>query len=393
MRYEEIYLGQKESIQHTITQDDIKKFVELSGDDNKLHVDKEFAAKTSFKRPVAHGMIGASFISTLIGTKLPGDGALWYSQTLEFLLPARVGDKITVEAEVVGKNDKEHIVELKVEITNQNRNVITRGVSKVKVIEEEHTNIASNEKVNHDKVALVLGATGGIGEAACLKLSELGYKIAIHYNSNKTKADKICDAIGDKCECIVCQANLNDDKCVEDLVSLVERRLGGISLFVNCASLPIPPIKVQSLDWKDFEEQLNINIKINLKVIEKILPNMLKNKFGKIITIGSVFSDKPNNNLVHYVTAKSALEGFTKSMAMELAPMGVNVNMVSASMLDTDLTSDIPVKAKLLNAAQTPMRRLATPKDIAGAIGFLASDDSNFLSGEIIRVNGGQVMK
>ena len=101
--------------------------MDLSGDDNKLHVDKAFAARTSFKKPVVHGMIGASFISTVIGTKLPGDGALWYSQTLDFLLPVRIGDMITVVAEVIKKNDRERSIELDVRIFNQNRQIVTGG--------------------------------------------------------------------------------------------------------------------------------------------------------------------------------------------------------------------------------------------------------------------------
>ena len=106
MKYEDIYIGQKEVLRHKVTQADIDKFVDLSGDDNKLHVDKDFAAKTSFRKPVVHGMIGASFISTMIGTRIPGDGALWFSQTLEFLLPVRIGDEISVIAEVTKKIDK-----------------------------------------------------------------------------------------------------------------------------------------------------------------------------------------------------------------------------------------------------------------------------------------------
>ncbi|HMG15966.1 MAG TPA: MaoC family dehydratase, partial [Saprospiraceae bacterium] len=85
-KYSEINVGDKETLIHTITQNDIEKFVDLTGDDNKLHIDENYASKTQFKKPVVHGMLGASFISTIIGTKLPGDGALWFSQSLEFLL-------------------------------------------------------------------------------------------------------------------------------------------------------------------------------------------------------------------------------------------------------------------------------------------------------------------
>ena len=163
MKYEEIYIGQKATLRHKITQNDIEKFVDLSGDDNKLHVNKEFAAKTSFKKPVVHGMIGASFISTVIGTKIPGDGALWFSQTLEFLLPVRVGDEITVIAEVSKKIDRDRTIELNVEIQNQNRQVVTRGVSKVKVLEELERAVETIKEDTERKVALVVGATGGLG--------------------------------------------------------------------------------------------------------------------------------------------------------------------------------------------------------------------------------------
>ncbi len=112
-KYSEINVGDKETLSHTITKSDIEKFVQLTGDDNRLHVDEKFASTTQFKKPVVHGMLGASFISTIIGTKLPGDGALWFSQSLEFLLPVRIGDALTVTAEVLKKNDKEQIIELK----------------------------------------------------------------------------------------------------------------------------------------------------------------------------------------------------------------------------------------------------------------------------------------
>ena len=112
-RFNEINIGDKDEIRHVITEDDVKKFVELTGDDNKIHVDKEFVNKTILKKTVVHGMLEASFISTIIGTKLPGDGALWFSQSLEFLLPVRVGDEITVRAEVLRKIESQKIIKLK----------------------------------------------------------------------------------------------------------------------------------------------------------------------------------------------------------------------------------------------------------------------------------------
>ena len=192
MKYSEINIGDKETLSHVITKEDIGKFVELTGDDNKLHIDEKFASRTNFKKPVVHGMLGASFISTIIGTKLPGDGALWFSQTLEFLLPVRIGDTLSVVAEVIKKYDKDQIVELKTEISNQNKQVVTRGVAKVKVIEQE---IVKEEEIiapsNLKKSALIIGGTGGIGAAVCIQLAKDGFDIVLHYNSNKSKAEEI----------------------------------------------------------------------------------------------------------------------------------------------------------------------------------------------------------
>lgn len=395
MKYEDIYIGQKETLSHQVTQTDIEKFVDLSGDDNKLHVNKEFAAKTSFKKPVVHGMIGASFISTIIGTKIPGDGALWFSQTLEFLLPVRVGDEITVIAEVTKKIDRDRTIELNVEIQNQNRQVVTRGVSKVKVLEELEKAVEEVKAENTKKVALVVGATGGIGSAVAKALAADGYDVILHYYSNKEKANLLKKEIEKNTEskAFIIPANIHSERDIEELVSQSMREAYRIDCFVNCASTPIPPINVADLAWEDFEKQMNLNIKINLSFIKKLLPQMLERKYGKIITIGSSFSDKPNPNLVHYATAKAALEGFTRAMAFELAPKGIRVNMVSPSMIATDLTADIPEKLKLLSAMQTPLRRLALPEDVAGAVSFLASEKSDYLSGEVIRINGGQIMK
>ena len=395
MKYEEIFIGQKETLSHKVTQSDIEKFVDLSGDDNKLHVNKEFAAKTSFKKPVVHGMIGASFISTIIGTRIPGDGALWFSQTLEFLLPVRVGDVITVIAEVTKKIDRDRTIELNVEIQNQNRQVVTRGVSKVKVLEELEKAVEEIKEETTNKVALVVGATGGIGSAVALQLAKDGYDVVLHYHSNKEKANALKKQIEEVTEykAYPIQANINEEKDIENLISQTMREAYRIDCFVNCASTPIPPINVTDLTWEDFQSQMNLNIKINLSFIKKLLPQMLERKYGKLIMVGSLFSDKPNPNLVHYATAKAALEGFTKAMAFELAPKGIRVNMVSPSMIATDLTADIPEKMKLLSAMNTPLRRLALPEDVAGAVSFLASNKSDYLSGEVIHINGGQYMK
>jgi len=394
MKYSEINIGDKETLSHKITKEDLEKFVELTGDDNKLHVDAKFASTTQFKQPVVHGMLGASFISTIIGTKLPGDGALWFSQSLEFLLPVRIGDVLTVSSEVVKKNDKENIIELKTDIYNQNRQLVTRGYAKVKVIEQEIKVVEQLDVVDTTpKVALIIGGTGGIGKAACIQLAKDGFDVIIHYNHNKTLAEELKLEINNLNQrAVALRANILDEDEIKELIVKSLRAFDKIDVLVNCAATVIPDIKLQDLVWSDFQKQLELNIKSTFTIIKEILPTMLKHSYGKIINIGSSVVDKPNNNWAPYITAKSALAGLTKSFAFELAPKGIRVNLITPSLINTELTANIPEKMKLLTAAQTPLRRLANTTDVAGVISFLASEKSDFITGENIRLNGGQIM-
>jgi len=391
--YAEIQVGDKETLNHTITKEDIAKFVDLTGDDNRLHVDEKFASSTPFKKPVVHGMLGASFISTIIGTKLPGDGALWFSQSLEFLLPVRIGDVLTVTAEVLKKHDKEQIIELKTEIHNQNKQLVTKGLAKVKVINTEIAETQAAVLDNPQRVALVIGGTGGIGKAACLQLAKDGFDVIVHYNKNKEKAETIkkeIESYGRKAICI--QSNILDDKDIQQMVEKGLRSFSRIDILAHCAASVIPNIKFQDLTWADYTKQFELNIKSSLSLIQALAPGMIQLGYGKIIHIGSLAADKPNADWSAYITAKSALEGLTKSLAFELAPKGIRINMVSPSLVSTELTADIPEKIKLMTAAQTPLRRLALAEDVAGVISFLASSKSDFLTGENIRLNGGQIM-
>ena len=393
MKFEDINVGLTAEIVHRITDEDVKSFIQLTGDDNKLHSDNEFAAGTEFKKPVVHGMLGASFISTVIGTKLPGDGALWLSQNLEFLLPVRVGDMLTIRAVVLKKEVKSGIIELQTDIFNQHRQKVTHGTAKVKVIEHDNKVQTASITTNKRKVALVVGASGGIGSATCLALAEEGFDIAIHYHLNaeaaKAVGKKITD-LGRRQYIISCDINIQSS--TEAMIEKVVRTFGSISCLVNCSTAKIPIIKFLEVRWDDFEIHLNNQIKGNFNLVRSVVPFMEQQRYGKIITLNSQALETPSPGWLPYITAKGGLLGFTRALAIELAPKGIHVNSVSPGMTNTDLVADIPERVRLLNAAKTPLKRLATPDDIAKAIVFLASDKSDFLCGETIRVNGGQVM-
>ena len=250
------------------------------------------------------------------------------------------------------------------------------------------------KKIKYDrkKVALIIGGTGGIGRAACIQLAADGFDIAIHYNRNKKLAEQIKNEVTKLGRnAIIVSADINDSNQVSEMIDLIVRRFDTIGVVANCATSGLPNIKFKDLEWDKIQEQIDINVRASFNLMKSVTPIMEKNKYGKIINITTQAIEKPNADWLHYITAKSALHGFTKALAFELAPKGIKINLISPGMTDTGLISNIPEKVKLVTAAQTPLRRIANPQDIAGAISFLASEKSDFITGETIRVNGGQV--
>jgi 3-oxoacyl-[acyl-carrier protein] reductase len=390
-KFDLIRVGDKAEIKHTLTQQDVERFVELTGDDNRLHTDEEYALTTSFKKPVAHGMLGASFISTVIGTELPGDGALWYAQSLEFLCPVRVGDELCVTVEVIKKINRLKVVELRTDIYNQYKEKVTTGVAKVKIVGTVPLEVV--QKATPNKSVLVVGGTGGIGSATCMQLAEDGFDVAIHYFRNKKRALLLKNAIekiGKKAVIVS-----GDITCVEDVMTMKKkatRALGKIATVINCSTMPVASIKFDNLKWENMQDHFDAAVKGSYNLVRVFAPEWEEEKFGKFIAISSLATEKPNAQWLPYITSKTALNGFIKALAIELAPKGIRMNLVSPGMVDTPLISNIPEKARLLAAAQTPLRTLASPEDVSGTISFLASEKANYLTGETIRVNGGQFM-
>ena len=191
--FEEIQIGDSVSLVRKITVDDVRRFADLTGDDNPLHVDRAYAEATPFKGIVVHGMLGASLLSTLIGTRLPGEGALWVSQAFEFLHPIRLDDTLTVTCTVRGKRDRDQLLELEARIENQRKNVVLSGKGTVKVMARPAQE--AEPAPTRPMVALVAGGAGGIGRAICRKLAADGFAVAVAYHTQATRAAEIVTEI------------------------------------------------------------------------------------------------------------------------------------------------------------------------------------------------------
>lgn len=390
MRYEEIYIGQKVEIIHTVLEKDIIAFAELTGDRNPLHMDETFAAVTPYKKRVVHGMLCASFISTLIGMELPGAGALWVSQTLNFLMPVWIGDVIRVEAAVTHKSEAQKTIALDVSVFNQKNQRVITGKGIVKVIEIVEVKQMSQERVSG--AAIVTGGATGIGAETAFRLSEKGYKIVVNYFS--TPADGVVDRIikaGG--EAMAFRADVRDADQVDKMLRAAMDKFGHINVLVNNAAGPIEHHNFESLTWDSIQIQLDMHLKAVFYLCKGVLPGMVERKFGKIVNVLSISTDNvPPPQLFAYIIAKSALHALTKTLAVEYGPKGINVNAVSPGITDTRLISDVPDKVKKISAIQTPLQRIALPDDVARVIAFLASDESSYMTGQSIHVCGGQIM-
>ncbi len=396
--FEAIQVGETQTLTKHITEADVRKFVDMTGDDNPLHVDRAYAETTSFKDIVVHGMLGASFISTVIGTKLPGTGALWVSQNMEFLLPVRLGDVLTISAMVVKKHERERLLELDTRIVNQNQQLILTGVGKVKVLmaAEPEAKPAVDAR---PRVAIVSGGAGGIGKAICQRLAEDGFDVVVNYRGQADRAAQIVAGINAKAgngkgRALAVQADIATEAGAQALFAAAVKAFGAVSVLVNNASPRINPKPFSATCWDDVQQQMDVQVKGAFLMTSVVTPDMASRKWGRIVNITSeVLDGPPSVTWTGYAMAKGALQVFSNYMAAELGPQGITVNCVSPGMCETTLIGDVPEKVQLMIARQTPLRRLAKPSDVAAAVAYLVSDDARFITGDTIAVNGGRTIR
>jgi 3-oxoacyl-[acyl-carrier protein] reductase len=392
--FEAIQIGDTQSLIKTITESDVRKFVEMTGDDNPLHVNRAYAESTAFKDIVVHGMLGASFISTVIGTKLPGTGALWVSQNIEFLLPVRLGDVLTISCTVLKKHERERLLELDTSILNQNQQVVLTGQGKVKLLTTAASAVQAMP-AERPRVAIVTGGAGGIGKAICLRLAQDGYHVVVNYHGRPERAAEIVETInaGDT-RALAVQADVATELGADRLIKAALQAFGGISVLVNNASPHINPKPFASTQWSDVQHQVDVQVKGAFNLTHACVPHMAAQRWGRIVNITSqVLDGPPSVTWTGYAIAKGALAVFSNYMAAELGPQGITVNCVSPGMCETGLIGDIPEKAQMMIARQTPMRRLAKPADVAAAVAYLVSDDAGFVTGDTVAINGGMAMR
>ncbi|BAM47664.1 3-oxoacyl-[acyl-carrier-protein] reductase [Amphibacillus xylanus] len=242
------------------------------------------------------------------------------------------------------------------------------------------------------KVALVTGASRGIGRAIALELAQRGYDVAINYAGSEDKAKEVAASVqqlGRKA--IVVKADVTNESDVKSMVKSVITELGSIDILVNNAGITRDNLLIRMKE-DEFDQVINTNLKGVFLCMKAASRPMMKQRTGKIINISSVVGISGNPGQMNYVAAKSGVIGMTKTAAKELASRNILVNAVAPGFIDTDMTEqlDDSIRAELLKLI--PLERLGKAEDVAKVVAFLASDDANYITGQTIQVDGGMVM-
>lgn len=390
MEFDEIIEGKVEMFKHKITEEDVNTFAKLTGDYNPVHMDEDFALKTNFGKRVVHGMLTSSFISTMIGMRIPGEGALWLSQTLNFLNPTFIGDTIEVIAVVKNVSQSLRTFKMNIKITNQIGTELVNGQAHVKVLDTRK----KKAMMTKNNIVLITGGARGIGAATAKELIKQGYFVIVNYFNDNENASKLIKELNiNKENSIGIKADVSNIEDIKKLFSNVEENYGKILKIVHCATPNPIPMPFLNQSWDSFEEQQNVQLKGAFNLAKCALPNMINEKQGVFVNIGTIFTDgTPPLHQSPYISAKAALSSFTKTLAVEYGPIGIRFNTVNPGMTHTQLLSGVPDKIKLLAKMNTPLKILAEPEDIANTIAFLISEKASHITGETIRVCGGIYM-
>lgn len=243
-----------------------------------------------------------------------------------------------------------------------------------------------------NKNAVVTGATRGIGREIAFTLAENGANVAINYRTLNEDVERLIEELKSYGTNIVAvKCDISDEEEVKNFIAESKKQLGSIDILINNAGITKDGLLMRMKE-KDFSDVLDVNLKGTFITTREAASIMMKQRHGKIINISSVVGVIGNAGQCNYAASKAGVIGFSKSVARELASRNITVNVVAPGFINTDMTGVLPEKVKESMLQGIPFKRIGEPKDIANAVLFLASDLSNYITGQVINVDGGMVM-
>lgn len=243
-----------------------------------------------------------------------------------------------------------------------------------------------------NKTAVVTGATRGIGRKIAFELVKNGASIAINYRTLNSELEKLIEELktfGTEVFAIKCDISKEEE--IVNFIKEAKNSLGSIDVLVNNAGITKDGLLLRMKE-KEFSDVLDVNLKGTFITTREVSSVMVKQRYGKIINISSVVGIIGNAGQCNYAASKAGVIGFSKSIARELAGRNINVNVVAPGFIDTDMTEVLSEKVKESMMQNIPLKRMGDPQDVANVVLFLASDLSNYITGQVINVDGGMVM-
>ena len=243
-----------------------------------------------------------------------------------------------------------------------------------------------------EKCALITGATRGIGKQIAITLAKQGYNIALNYrkeNEELENTKKEIEKIG--VQILAVKGDVANFEDCENFVKQVIERFGQIDVLVNNAGIT-KDMLLMRMKKEDFEQVIDTNLVGTFNVTKNVVPYMMKARSGRIINISSVVGISGNAGQTNYSASKAGIIGFTKSLAKEIASRNILVNAVAPGFIETNMTDVLKDDVKQEIAKNIPLKRMGTTQDVANVVKFLASDDSSYITGQVINVDGGMLM-
>lgn len=391
IRFEDLAEGLVETLEFNMNQYNLTKMLSIIGllNDRTPFLDQ-------YKK--FNNFLALSVLSTFVGMRIPGIDATFVDFEVDFVEPCLLENLYDINGIVTLKSEATRGVIVAIKIIDKKRHLqIGTGRLSAKINNETKIMpkfkeiLASKKKFSFsEKVVLVTGSSRGIGEVILKNFAAHDAKVVINYLHSHTEAEKIFNELkNENIDCLITQCNVSDIAQVDHMIEKIITNYGKIDIIVNNAVGDFIPIPFNELSWEDCLKELNVTLKGAFNCCKSVLPLMAKQRYGKIINISSTATEYPPARQSKYVVAKSALDGLTRSLAIEYARFNIQINSVVPSFIETDLTNAISPNYVEKIKESVPMNRLASASEIADVVLFLASEYSNYITGQRIVVNGG----
>ena len=242
-----------------------------------------------------------------------------------------------------------------------------------------------------DKVAMITGATRGIGKQITLTLANEGYNIVLNYRTENDELIQAKNEIESKnVNCLTVQGDVTNFKDCKQMIERAINEFGKIDVLINNAGIT-KDMLLARMKEEDFKQVIDVNLVGTFNMTKNVISYMMKARSGRIINISSVVGIAGNAGQTNYSASKAGIIGFTKSLAKEVASRNILVNAVAPGFIETNMTDVLKQEVKDEIAKNIPLKRMGTPKDVANVVKFLASEDSSYITGQVISVDGGMI--